>query len=43
MMDETFENHRWKAFLNEDIPKVYGAYQRPVEVGPKPAVLAIDL
>ena len=43
MMDETFENHCWKDLLNEDILKVYRAYQRPVYVGPKPAVLAIDL
>jgi maleamate amidohydrolase len=43
MMDEMFENHCWKDLLNEDILKVYRAYQRPVYVGPKPAVLAIDL
>jgi maleamate amidohydrolase len=42
-MDNTFENHCWKDLLTEDMLKVYRAYQREVFVGPKPAVLAIDL
>lgn len=41
--DDTFEDHCWKDLLNEDILKVYRPYQRDVFVGPKPAVLAIDL
>jgi len=42
-MTETFEDHCWKDIVDEEILEIYQAYRREVFVGPRPAVLAIDL
>lgn len=38
-----FEDHCWQDLVDDEILEIYSAYQRPVFVGPAPAVLAIDL
>jgi nicotinamidase-related amidase len=38
-----FEDHCWKDIVPADILQVYECYQRPVFVGPSPALIAIDL
>ena len=38
-----FEDHCWKDIVDADTLEIYEAYQRNVYVGPRPAVLAIDL
>jgi len=42
-MKRDFEDHCWKDIVNEEILEIYGAYKRETYVGPRPAVLAIDL
>jgi nicotinamidase-related amidase len=42
MIDE-FENYCWKDVFDADALEIYRAYKRDVFVGPRPAVLAIDL
>src|SRR5690242_5990086 len=38
-----FEDHCWKDIVDEEILEIYAPYRREVRVGPRPAVLAIDL
>jgi maleamate amidohydrolase len=42
-MTDTFEDYCWKDIVDDEILEIYGAYRRDLFVGPKPAVLAIDL
>lgn len=42
-MTGDFEDHCWKDLVDEDILEIYAPYRREVFVGPRPAVLAIDL
>jgi maleamate amidohydrolase len=42
-MTEGFEDHCWKDLVDAETLEIYAAYRRDVFVGPKPAVLAIDL
>ncbi len=42
-MDESFENHCWRDVVPPDILTLYAHYAREVCVGPRPALLAIDL
>lgn len=40
---EAFEDHCWQGHIPEDVIALYSAYRRETFVGPKPAILAIDL
>ena len=42
-MPGDFEDHCWKDIVDEEILEIYEPYRREVQVGPKPAMLAIDL
>jgi maleamate amidohydrolase len=42
-MTDKFEDYCWKDIVDEEILEIYQAYRREVFVGPRPAVLAIDL
>ena len=42
-MTDKFEDYCWKDIVNDEILEIYEAYRREVFVGPRPAVLAIDL
>ena len=42
-MKRDFEDHCWKDIVNDEILEIYGAYKRETFVGPRPAILAIDL
>ena len=42
-MTDKFEDYCWKDIVNEEILEIYGAYRRDLFVGPRPAILAIDL
>ena len=42
-MKERFEDHCWRDVVPEDILTLYSHYAREVFVGPRPALLAIDL
>lgn len=42
-MNERFEDHCWRDTVPEDILTLYSHYAREVFVGPRPALLAIDL
>ncbi len=42
-MTTDFEDHCWKDVISVDTLQVYERYRRTTYVGPKPAVLAIDL
>jgi len=42
-MTTPFEDHCWKDIVDADTIEIYQAYQRNVYVGPRPAILAIDL
>lgn len=42
-MARDFEDHCWKDVVSPEILKVYEHYHREVFVGPRPALLAIDL
>jgi maleamate amidohydrolase len=42
-MNRDFEDHCWKDIVDPELLEIYKAYEREVFVGPKPAVLAIDL
>jgi len=42
-MARGFEDHCWKDIVNDEILEIYAAYERKTFVGPKPAILAIDL
>ena len=42
-MTKKFEDYCWKDIVNDEILEIYEAYHRDLFVGPKPAILAIDL
>lgn len=42
-MTRAFEDHCWRDIVPADILELYAHYERPLRVGPKPALLAIDL
>ena len=42
-MTDTFEDYCWKDIVNDEILEIYSAYRREIYVGPRPAILAIDL
>jgi nicotinamidase-related amidase len=42
-MVDTFEDHCWKDLIPADVLEIYSHYKREVKVGPRPALLAIDL
>jgi len=42
-MTRSFEDHCWKDIVPADILELYAHYERPLRVGPMPALLAIDL
>ena len=42
-MARDFEDYCWKDIVNPEILEIYEPYRRKLFVGPKPAVLAIDL
>ena len=42
-MTDAFEDYCWKDIVNDEILEIYGAYRRDLFVGPRPAILAIDL
>jgi maleamate amidohydrolase len=42
-MTNDFEDHCWKDVVSPEVLEVYSCYQRKVFVGPRPALLAIDL
>ena len=42
-MARNFEDHCWKDIVGPEILEVYKPYHREVFVGPRPALLAIDL
>ena len=42
-MVDKFEDYCWKDIVNEELLEIYSAYRRELFVGPKPAILAIDL
>ena len=42
-MTNDFEEHCWKDVISPEVLEVYSCYQRKVFVGPRPALLAIDL
>jgi nicotinamidase-related amidase len=42
-MARDFNDHCWNDVIDDEIREIYEAYHRKLFVGPKPAVLAIDL
>ena len=42
-MARDFEDHCWKDIITPKLLEIYEPYRRKVYVGPKPAILAIDL
>jgi nicotinamidase-related amidase len=42
-MTDAFEDYCWKDVVDPDVLEIYRSYQRQLRVGPRPAVLAIDL
>jgi maleamate amidohydrolase len=42
-MTSDFEDHCWKDLIDDEVIEIYQSYRRAVFVGPRPAVLAIDL
>jgi nicotinamidase-related amidase len=42
-MKTDFEDHCWKDVISADTLEIYARYRRATFVGPKPAILAIDL
>jgi nicotinamidase-related amidase len=42
-MTDKFEDYCWKDIINDELLEIYSAYRREIFVGPKPAILAIDL
>ncbi|NDA46864.1 MAG: hypothetical protein EBY21_06220, partial [Alphaproteobacteria bacterium] len=43
MMTDAFENYCWRDLLTPEMEEIYSAYRRNLFVGPRPAILAIDL
>ena len=42
-MTDKFEDYCWKDIVSDELLEIYEAYKRPLYVGPRPAILAIDL
>jgi maleamate amidohydrolase len=42
-MGDSFEDHCWKSVVPPEILRIYKHYRRDVNVGPSPALVAIDL
>ena len=42
-MTDDFEDHCWKDVITPDVLEVYSCYRRKIFVGPRPALLAVDL
>ena len=42
-MTDDFEDHCWKDVVTPDVLEVYSCYRRKIFVGPRPALLAVDL
>jgi maleamate amidohydrolase len=42
-MTDEFEDHCWKDVITPDVLEVYSCYRRKIFVGPRPALLAVDL
>jgi nicotinamidase-related amidase len=42
-MSNDFEDHCWKDVISPEVLEVYSCYERKIFVGPRPALLAIDL
>jgi maleamate amidohydrolase len=42
-MTDAFEDYCWKDIVDAEMLEIYSAYKREVFVGPRPAILAIDL
>lgn len=42
-MNSDFEDHCWSDLMDAETLQIYGAYRREVFVGPRPAVLMIDV
>lgn len=42
-MPRDFEDYCWKDIVDEEILEIYEAYHRELKVGPRPALLLIDL
>jgi maleamate amidohydrolase len=42
-MTKAFEDHCWKDVVGDDVLEIYKHYERRTAVGPRPALLAIDL
>ena len=40
---DPFEDHCWKDVMDPEILEIYKAYKRPLYIGKRPAILAIDL
>src|SRR5262249_56204467 len=43
MTADEFEDHCWKDIVTADVLQIYAAYHRDVFVGPRPALIAVDL
>jgi maleamate amidohydrolase len=43
VMSYTFEDHCWQDMVSPDTLRIYEAYVRDTYIGPRPAILAIDL
>jgi maleamate amidohydrolase len=42
-MSDDFEDHCWRDIVTPDLLEIYADYRRKVYVGPRPALLAVDL
>jgi nicotinamidase-related amidase len=42
-MTDKFEDYCWKDLMNAELLEIYNSYRRDLYVGPRPAILAIDL
>ena len=42
-MSDSFEDHCWKDLIPDDVLKIYARYRRKTLIGPRPAVIAVDL
>ena len=42
-MANDFEDHCWKDVIAPDVLDIYADYRRRIYVGPRPALLAVDL
>jgi maleamate amidohydrolase len=42
-MADSFEDHCWKDVIPEDVLRIYARFRRETFVGPRPAVIVVDL